>query len=283
MRIILILYKHIFTISPKLKPMLKIAKLALFMLVIYGTGYGQILKKKIPDKVVVLTFDDAPVTHFTYVAPLLKKYGFNATFYVCEFPPNYQDTTKYMTWKQIQQLGKMGFEVANHTHTHKGVSRLSREEFASQLAYIENKCDSLQIGKLVTFAYPGYDLAPQSLKTLQQRGYMFARAGGSRAYNPLTDHPYLIPSWATTEKNEAQIMKAFTQAKQGNIVVLTIHGVPDYEHPWVTTTPAQFASYLQFLHDNHYTVIALKDLQQYINVGKALQHIQPDFEKPLKN
>ena len=30
----------------------------------------------IPDKTVILTFDDGVSTHATYVAPLLKKYGF---------------------------------------------------------------------------------------------------------------------------------------------------------------------------------------------------------------
>ncbi|MDO1448218.1 polysaccharide deacetylase family protein [Rhodocytophaga aerolata] len=265
---------------------LPIGKLLILFMSILGLafpGNAQIVKKPIPDKLVVLTFDDAPVTHYTYVAPLLKEYGFNATFFVCEFPPNYQDTTKYMTWKQIQHLGKMGFEVANHTHTHKGPSRLTHDEFASQLAYIEHKCDSLQLGKPLTFAYPGYDLTPQSLETLQQRGYLFARAGGSRPYNPLTDHPYLIPSWATTQENMGQIMDAFRQAANGRVVVLTLHGVPDYEHPWVTTTPAQFKQYLQYLHANHYQVISLKELSTYIDARQALQLIKPDFTKPLKN
>ena len=78
-------------------------------------------------------------------------------------------------------------------------------------------------------------------------------------------------------------MNALQQAKDGKIVVLTIHGVPDYEHPWVTTPPELFKEYLQFLHDNHYKVIALKDLKQFINVKNALKTIKPDFQKPLKN
>jgi len=41
-------------------------------------------KEAIPDKVVVLTFDDSPKSHITVVAPILKKYGFGATFFVTE-------------------------------------------------------------------------------------------------------------------------------------------------------------------------------------------------------
>ena len=49
-----------------------------FMIVF--TGNSQILKKQIPDKLVVFTFDDAPASHYSIVAPLLEKYGFGATF-----------------------------------------------------------------------------------------------------------------------------------------------------------------------------------------------------------
>jgi len=52
----------------------------------------------LPERVVVLTFDDASRSHATFVAPLLEKYGFGATFFICEFPPDFAtDKTKYMT------------------------------------------------------------------------------------------------------------------------------------------------------------------------------------------
>lgn len=263
--------------------MMKLLLQILCIMSVVSTAAQKIIRKPIPDKLVVLTFDDAPVTHFTYVAPLLKQYGFGATFFVCEFQPNFKDTTKYMTWQQMQQLGKMGFEVANHTHTHAHVDRLTKEDVVAQIKYIEDKCDSLKLGKPQTFAYPGYGLDAKTLEVLQERHYTFARAGGSRPYDPLTDHPYLIPSWATNDKNKEEIMNALQLAKDGKVVVLTIHGVPDYEHPWVTTPPELFKEYLQFLHDHQYTVISLKDLGNYINVKKALKQLKPDLNKPLKN
>ena len=64
---------------------------------------------------------------------------FGATFFVCEFPPNYRDSSKYMNWRQIRVLDKMGFEVANHTRTHPPVGKLSEKQFTDQLEYIEKK------------------------------------------------------------------------------------------------------------------------------------------------
>ena len=205
------------------------------------SGYSRVMKKQIPDKLVVFTFDDATASQYSVVAPLLKKYGFGATFFICEFPPNFKDSSKYMNWRQIKELDKMGFEVANHTWTHSNVSGLSKEQFIIQLKYIEDKCDSLDIKVPTTFAYPGYGLSRSVMTILQDKGYHFARAGGSRAYDPLTDHPLLVPSWAMTGNNKQQIMDAFNEARDGKVVILTIHGVPDVEHPWVNTPPELFS------------------------------------------
>jgi len=261
---------------------MKITVSLLLALLTAFPGFSKILKKQIPDRMVVLTFDDATASQYSVVAPLLKKYGFGATFFVCEFPPNFSDTTKYMNWRQICELDRMGFEVANHTRNHPAIAKLTDDKIVEQLSYIERKCDSMQIKRPVSFAYPGYSLSLPVLKILQEKGYLFSRAGGSRVYDPTTDHPLLIPSWAMNSTNKPQIMDALKEARDGKIVVLTIHGVPDAEHPWVNTTPELFEEYLKYLHDNHYKAIALRDLANYIRIVEAVK-ITPDLTKKLKN
>ncbi len=257
--------------------------LFLFAFTISFSGNSQILIKKVPDKLVVFTFDDATESQYSVVAPLLKKHGFGATFFVCEIPPNFNDKSKYMSWQQIKELDEMGFEVANHTKNHPAVSRLPEVKFLEELNYIENKCDSLGIGKPNSFAYPGYDLSLSVMDILQKQGYKYARAGGSRAYDPQSDYPLLIPSWAANSENKHQILAAFNEAKDGKIPVITFHGVPDLEHPWVDTPPALFKEYLQYLSDNHFKVISLKELDNYINVKKAMKELVPDLNKKYKN
>ena len=240
-------------------------------------GHAQILIKKIPDKLVVFTFDDATASQYSIVAPLLKQYGFGGTFYICEFPPSSADSNIYMNWRQIGELDRMGFEIANHTKSHPQLSKLSPEEINMQIAYIEHKCDSMHIRKPSTFAYPGYDLNQNVLDILLKRGYLLARGGGNHAYDPLVDYPLLIPSWAMTADNKAEMMKAFGEARNGKIVVLTIHGVPDLEHSWVTTPPALFKEYLQYLSEQHFKVISMRELESYINAGEAIKKLVPDL------
>ena len=51
--------------------------------------------ESIPDRLVVLTFDDSAKSHYTVARPILLKYKFGATFFITEgfdFPTNRRTT-----------------------------------------------------------------------------------------------------------------------------------------------------------------------------------------------
>jgi peptidoglycan-N-acetylglucosamine deacetylase len=56
---------------------------------------------------------------------------------------------------------------------------------------------------------------------------------------------------------------ALTRCARSQIVILTIHGVPDYAHPAVTTPPELFKTYLAYLKENNYNVVSVRDLARY--------------------
>ena len=109
----------------------------------------------IPDKLVVLTFDDSKASHYTVVRPLLKKYGFGATFFISEgfsFRTNKED---YLTWEQIAELHRDGFEIGNHTRDHKGVTKANLAGLREQVEAINAQCAAHGVPAPVSFAYPG--------------------------------------------------------------------------------------------------------------------------------
>jgi peptidoglycan/xylan/chitin deacetylase (PgdA/CDA1 family) len=70
-----------------------------------------ILRKPIPDKLVVLTFDDGCASHATVVAPILKSLGFGGSFYVCDFDSFHTRKDWYLTWRQMKAMAADGFEI----------------------------------------------------------------------------------------------------------------------------------------------------------------------------
>ena len=218
------------------------------------------------NKLVVLTFDDSVASHATFVAPLLKKHGFGATFFITEGFEFLVDKTHYMTWAQIRGLHDMGFEIGNHTRKHAGVTKQKPEQLQADVEHIENQCAANGIPRPVSFCYPGYASSEAAAKLLASRGYLFARAGGARPYDPAKDNPLLMPQAfdGKPESTLEQFKAAVAQAREGKVAVLTFHGVPDIKHPWVNTDPANFEAYMNHLKQEGCTVIAMRDLQRHL-------------------
>jgi peptidoglycan/xylan/chitin deacetylase (PgdA/CDA1 family) len=231
----------------------------------------------IPDKLVVLTFDDASKSHFTVARPVLKRLGFGATFFVTEgfdFPTNKRD---YMTWDEIAQLHRDGFEIGNHTRDHKGVSPKTVRDLPEQVRSINARCREHGIPEPVSFAYPGNGIAVEALTVLRDLGIKFARRGGAPeypykegrgfAFEPGRDHPLLIPSAGDARPawTLQDFERAVEQARGGRVAVLQFHGVPDTAHDWVVTPQARFEAYMNYLAEHRYKVIALRDLARYVD------------------
>lgn len=220
----------------------------------------------IPQKLVVLTFDDSVASHATFVGPLLKKYGFGATFFITEGFEFAIDKVHYMTWEQIKALDTAGFEIGNHTKKHAGVNKQTPEQLTADVEFIEQQCEKNGIALPTSFCYPGYATSEAAVKLLRERGYRFARAGGSKAFDPSQDDPLTLPQAFDGKPDSTldQFKVAVAQARDGKIAVMTFHGVPDIKHPWVNTDPAKFESYMEHLKQEGCTVIAMRDLAKYV-------------------
>ncbi len=229
----------------------------------------------VPDKVVVLTFDDASASHHAVARPLLKRLGFGATFFITEgftFRTNKRD---YLTWEQIAELHREGFEIGNHTRDHLGITEKNVPRLAEQLEAIAARCREHGIPAPVSFAWPGNKFHPSALPVLETAGIRFARRGGEPEvpyakgggvpYEPGVDHPLLIPTTADARPvwTLDHVKAAVAQARNGRITVLQFHGVPDGEHPWVNTPRESFEEYMLWLKEAGCTVIALRDVARY--------------------
>ncbi|MFA6239572.1 MAG: polysaccharide deacetylase family protein [Candidatus Hydrogenedentales bacterium] len=233
-------------------------------------------QEPVPDKTVVLTFDDAVKSHLNFVAPLLKEYGFGATFFVCH--QWMSDTENSLSWSEIAEIDKMGFEIGNHSWTHPNFAvPATAARIAGELALVENELTKVGVAKPVSFAWTGNGFGPEAVQRLRALGYRFARRGmqpeveygklePGPLYDPRTHDPLLIPTSRDgyPECTLEDVKRVVEQARDGRIAVLQFHGVPDVAHPWVNTPPERMREYLQFLRDGGYHVIALRDVAKYI-------------------
>jgi peptidoglycan/xylan/chitin deacetylase (PgdA/CDA1 family) len=238
---------------------------------------GSSIPARIPDKTVVLTLDDAVRSQIDFVAPLLEKLGFNATFFITH---NWMDDqVHFLSWEDVARLNRRGFEIGNHTWTHSAFDQpQNAAKLGDELQMVDDALAKVGVPKPVSFAWPGDNFGPEALEQLRQHGIKLARRGmqpevpyGEIQVGPVLDvtrnDPLLIPT--TGDAYPGWTLEHFKQvvagAKDAKIVVLQFHGVPDTVHPWVNTAPEMFRQYMQYLKDNGYRVIALRDLLPYYN------------------
>jgi peptidoglycan/xylan/chitin deacetylase (PgdA/CDA1 family) len=254
--------------------------------------------KPIPDKLVVLTFDDSIKSHYTTVRPILKRYGFGATFFITEGFDFATNKTDYMTWEEIAELHRDGFEIGNHTGNHASIRKENVADLEAQVEAINARCAEYEIPRTTSFAYPANVILPEALPVLKKTGILFARRGGSPeykypdgrgfAYEPGLDHPYLVPSAGDARPDWTldDFIVAVEQARHGRIAVLQFHGVPDTAHAWVNTSVQQFDAYMNYLAKNRYTAIAMRDLAKYVDVDVTPsnpQQVIDDRKQALSN
>jgi peptidoglycan/xylan/chitin deacetylase (PgdA/CDA1 family) len=161
-----------------------------------------------------------------------------------------------MTWQEIAELHRDGFEIGNHTRDHISMTKENVVHLEEQVEAINRQCTAHGITRTTSFAYPGNAISPDALPTLKKLGIRFARRGGAPeydyregrgfAYESGLDHPLLIPSAgdARPDWTLENFIAAVEQARHGRIAVLQFHGVPDTAHAWVNTSVEQFDGYM---------------------------------------
>lgn len=94
-------------------------------------------KDQIPQKSVVITIDDGFRSAFEIAYPILKKYGYPATFFL------YTDlvgSSSAVNWDQVRELAQNGFDIQSQTVNHRDLSKLMPDEgFKAYVARIENE------------------------------------------------------------------------------------------------------------------------------------------------
>jgi len=134
--------------------------------------YDYLTKGKVlPPKTILITFDDSREAQYTIAEPILRKYGFTASFYimtVCLDKPN------YLSSANLKDLSARGYCIAAHTFDHPMVNHIKSNEWKKELLQPKLVLEQIIGGPVNYFGYPYGAWTNEAIQKLKQYGYKAA-------------------------------------------------------------------------------------------------------------
>ena len=112
-------------------------------------------KGSLPERPVLITFDDGYIDNYQCAFPILKKHNMKACiFLISEYVSLYPN---YLTWEQLAEMQASGIEFGSHTVDHNVLTELSPNSVNHELADSKNVLESRLKRRVDVLAYPcGY-------------------------------------------------------------------------------------------------------------------------------
>ena len=125
----------------------------------------------LPEKSVMITFDDGYVDNYTAGWPILKKYGFVGVFFIVS---NTVDTPEGMTTQQLKELVSCGNSIGSHTVHHLDLATQTEAQQESELRDSKKALEDALGINVKSLCYPSGKFNETTTALAKKLGYKMA-------------------------------------------------------------------------------------------------------------
>lgn len=149
--------------------------------------------RPLPSRALAITFDDGYRNVYTEVFPILEKYGFGATVFLIsdycgkdnDWPGNSPSFERrpLLSWSEIEEMRRHGFEFGAHTATHPDLTRVSIQQAEREITGSKAEIEDRLGVEARCFAYPygKYNSEVQEIVRTQFPGACSTKLGKVRS------------------------------------------------------------------------------------------------------
>lgn len=128
----------------------------------------------LPDKPVVITFDDGWDIGYGTVFPILKRLNLTGTFFVYPAGIGVNPGSGYMTWDQLREMTANGMDIQAHSISHPHMRSIPPEAQRREITEVKTKLEK-ELGRGINaFAYPFGEFNDSIVALVKEAGYSCA-------------------------------------------------------------------------------------------------------------
>lgn len=133
--------------------------------------FNNIVLDQIPEKPIILTFDDGYDNFYQYAYPELKKRNMFAVAYIIT---NDIGKDGYMKQTEIKEVSDYGIEIGSHTKSHPDLTKILSGKAKIEIIDSKQILEEI-IGKpIVSFCYPSGKFSNETETLVKEAGYRYA-------------------------------------------------------------------------------------------------------------
>lgn len=176
------------TISPQmLRTQLKFIKDQGYITLTLSEIKNYILNNSpIPEKSIVITFDDGYMDNYSNAFPILKEFNMVATIFCIT---SNLDGSYYLSEDALKEMSNYGIDIQSHTVTHPQLNKLTYNQQLTELKESKKTLEYITGKEIDSIAYPYGDFNEDTIKAAKTAGYTLGfttkRGLSDRSDNPL--------------------------------------------------------------------------------------------------
>jgi peptidoglycan/xylan/chitin deacetylase (PgdA/CDA1 family) len=144
----------------------------------------------LPDRPIILTFDDGYEDAWSVVLPALRARGMRGAFFVVTSLVGADAShrvvreedgaiRRYLVWPEVRALAAAGMEIGSHGARHLRLADLGREQVLGELRRSKESLDAALGSPVEVLAYPYNSVRRWIVPLAREAGYRAAVAGGA--------------------------------------------------------------------------------------------------------
>lgn len=145
-------------------------------------------KQELPEKPVIVTFDDGYSDNYTEALPILEKRGMKATVFMVT---NDIGLPGYLSWDQLFDMEKRGVELGSHTANHLPLTNMTLDEARDELQKSKLQMEWKGLKTIFVLSYPNGKYDKFMPKLLKEQEYL-AAVTGDAGLNTFRTDPYRL-------------------------------------------------------------------------------------------
>lgn len=134
----------------------------------------------LPNKPILLTFDDGYSGHYEYAYPLLKKYSYPAVFAIHTSSVGVNAGRTHVSWQQLRTMASDPLiTISSHSKTHPALTKLSDKQLYKEVVESKQILETKLNRQITYFTYPYGNYDSRVKKIVAEARYLAAIAYGT--------------------------------------------------------------------------------------------------------